>query len=64
MEKAERYSKSQDSAEAIGRVAMLACKEEGKRFRDQMIEERVDPGTRRSVAEMVEKNLTEDATYS
>ena len=61
MEKAERYSKSTDSAEAIARVALLACKTEKNSFWEQMIAEKVDPGARRGLQEMLEKSLTEDA---
>jgi hypothetical protein len=61
MEKAERYSKSTDSAEAIARVALLACKTEKNSFWEQMIAEKVDPGARRGLQDMLEKSLTEDA---
>ena len=61
MEKAERYSKSTDSAEAIARVALLACKTEKNSFWEQMIAEKIDPGARRGLQDMLEKSLTEDA---
>ena len=62
MAKAERYSKSPDSAEVSARVALLACKAEATKFLDGMTAERVDPGQRRSLADGLERRLTDEAT--
>ena len=59
--KADRYSKSPDSAEVIAKVAVLACKDEEAKFVDQLIAERVDLRSRDDLDDRLRRMLAEDA---